>query len=197
MEDSNSGNKINRELLRSSNGLPYVRHQYETWRCTVNLIAKSGRLGRGLLLIVMIMILPAIGGCPGDGGELSGVPEDTVLTLSWAGLSGDMLNTIIYTRLQAVADGYKIGPYEAFIREDGSAIVGINEAYDPSEEWTVFYWIDVDNNQMCEEGEVDILRQHDLPLGAVSATLNHTTDAAPAGLCDGALYGFSNYDPRP
>ncbi len=168
----------------------------------MNLIAKSGRLGRGLLFIMMGLVLLAIGGCAEQGAKApsskveSDVPEGSVLTLSWTGLSDDMFNTIIYTRLQAVADGYKIGPYEAFVRADGSARVGINEAYDPSEEWTVSYWIDVDNNQLCEEGGTDILRQHALPLGAKSATLDYTSDAAPDGLCDGPLYGFSNYEPR-
>ncbi len=170
----------------------------------MKLIAKSDRLGRALLLIVTGLVLLTIGGCAGfeqgakaPSAQVEGdVPQGSVLTLNWAGLSGDMLNTIIYTRLQAVEDGYKIGPYEAFVREDGSARVGIDKAYDPSEEWTVSYWIDVDNNQLCEESVVDILRQHTLPLGADSATLDHTLDAAPDGLCDGALYGFSNYEPR-
>jgi hypothetical protein len=163
---------------------------------------KSGRLGRGLLLIVMGLVILAIGGCAEQGAEApsakveSDVAEGSVLTLSWTGLSGDMFNTIIYTRLQAGADGYKIGPYEAFVRADGSTRVGIDEAYDPSEKWTVFYWIDVNSNQLCEEGGADIVRQHALPLGAGSATLDHALDAAPDGLCDGALYGFSNYEPR-
>lgn len=74
------------------------------------------------------------------------MPQGSVLTLSWTGLNSDLFNTIIYVRLQAVADGYKIGPYEAFVREDGSTRVGIDEAYNPSEEWTVYYWIDIDNN---------------------------------------------------
>ncbi len=171
-------------------------------RTGYRLIAKSGRLGSGLLLIVMGLVLLAIGGCAEQGASApsaqveSDVAEGSVLTLSWTGLSGDMFNTIIYTRLQAVADGYKIGPYEAFVRADGSARVGIDEAYDPSEEWTVSYWIDVNNNQLCEEGGADIIRQHALPLGADSATLDHTLDATPDGLCDGALYGFSNYEPR-
>ncbi len=153
-------------------------------------------------LIVMVLVLLGIGGCAEQGAEApsaeveSDVAEGSVLTLNWTGLSDDMFNTIIYTRLQAVADGYKIGPYEAFVRADGSARTGIDEAYDPSEKWTVSYWIDVDNNQLCEEGGADILRQHALPLGAGSATLDHTSDAAPDGLCDGALFGFSNYEPR-
>ena len=165
-------------------------------------IARSGRLGRYLLPIMLGLILLVISGCAAQGGKApeaqveSDVPKGSVLTLSWTGLSDAMFNTIIYVRLEAVADGYKIGPYEAFIRKDGSARVGIDKAYDPSEEWTVSYWIDVDNNQLCEEGVVDILRQHTLPLGADSATLDHTLDAAPDGLCDGALYGFSNYEPR-
>ncbi len=179
-------------------------------------IARSGRLGRYLLPIMLGLILLVISGCAAQGGKApeaqvesdvqggkapeaqvkSDVPKDSVLTLSWTGLSDAMFNTIIYVRLEAVADGYKIGPYEAFIRKDGSARVGIDKAYDPSEEWTVSYWIDVDNNQLCEEGVVDILRQHTLPLGADSATLDHTLDATPDGLCDGALYGFSNYKPR-
>ncbi len=190
------------ELQCSSYRVPYVWHQHETWKCPVNLITKSSRIGRGLLLIMMGVVLIGIGGCAEQGAKApsaeveSDVTEGSVLTLSWTGLSDDMFNTIIYTRLQAVKDGYKIGPYEAFVREDGSARIGIDEAYDPSEEWTVSYWIDVDNNQLCEEGDVDILRQHALPLGADSATLDYTLDAAPDGLCDGALYGFSNYEPR-
>ena len=32
-----------------------------------------------------------------------------------------------------------------------------------------------------------------VPTGAI---LDHPLDAAPDGLCDGALYGFSNYEPR-
>lgn len=93
-------------------------------------------------------------------------------------------------------DGYSIGPYEAFVREDGSARIGIDEAYDPSEAWMVFYWADVNNNQSCEEDGVDLVRQHPLPIGARSETLDHTSDAALGGLCDGPLYGFSNYEPR-
>lgn len=168
----------------------------------MKLIAKSGRLGRGLLLIIMVLALFSVAGCVGQGEKApsaevdSDVPEDSVLILSWAGLSDDMFNTIIYTRLQAVADAYKIGPYETFVREDGSARVGINEAYDPSEEWTVSYWIDIDNNQLCEEDGADILRQHALPLGADSATLDPSLDAAPDGLSDDELSGFSNYEPR-
>ncbi len=165
----------------------------------MKLIAKSGHLGRGLFLGMMVLVLLLAAGCVGQGEKSDSdveLPKDTVLTLNWSKLSGDMENTIIYTRLQAVADGYKIGPYEAFVRESGSARVGINEAYDPSEEWIISYWIDVNNNQICEEDSVDILRQHDLPLGATSATMDHTTDAAPAGLADGALYGFSNYEPQ-
>ena len=55
-------------------------------------------------------------------------------------------------------------PHEAFVRVDGSARVGIYEAYDPSEVWIAFYWIDVDNNQLCEDDGADIIRQHALPL---------------------------------
>ena len=179
----------------------------------MNLIAKSGRLGRGLLLIVIGLVALAIAGCGGNGEEApttaaqtptteadSDLIEGAVLTLSWARLSDDIFsNTIalvIITRLQAVADGFTIGPYEAFVRADGSARVGIDEAYDPSEEWTVSYYIDVDSNQMCEEGGADIVRQHALRLGADRATLDYTSDAAPGGLCEGALFGFSNLLPR-
>lgn len=171
----------------------------------MKLAVKSARLGRSFAPIMMVLVLLVLSACAASVGQgekapsaqvESDVPQDSVLTLNWDGLSGDMFNTIIYTRLQAVADGYKIGPYEAFVREDGGARVGIDEAYDPSEKWTVSYWIDVDNNQLCEEGSVDILRQYALPLGAKSATLDYTLDAAPDGLCDGALYGFSNYEPR-
>lgn len=118
----------------------------------MNYITKAGRLSRYLLPIMSGLILLVIAGCAEQGGKApeaqveSDVPQGSVLTLSWTGLNSDLFNTIIYVRLQAVADGYKIGPYEAFVREDGSTRVGIDEAYNPSEEWTVYYWIDIDNN---------------------------------------------------
>ncbi|MBT3362272.1 MAG: hypothetical protein HN929_10675 [Chloroflexi bacterium] len=164
----------------------------------MKLIAKSGRIGRGVILTVLVLALSITAACDGGGGD-HGLPEDTVLTLNWTGFDGDMFNTIIYVRLQAVSDGYKIGPYEAFILENGTAIVGINEAYDTSEEWVISYWVDVNKNQTAEEDPDDILRQRALTLGATSVTLNHTTDSAPAGMTDypGPLSGFANYDPRP
>lgn len=169
----------------------------------MNLITKSGRLSRILLLIVTGLVLLTTGGiCVGQGEKApsaqveSDVPQGSVLTLNWDGLSGDLFNTIIYLRLRTVADGYSIGPYEAFVREDGSARIGIDAAYDPSKAWTVYYWIDINNNQSCEEDGADFVRQYDLTPGARSATLNHTLDTAPGGLCGGALYGFSNYEPQ-
>ncbi len=168
----------------------------------MNLIAKSGCLGRILLLMALGLVLLAAGSCAEQGGKApsaqvdSDVPEGSVLVLDWDGISGDLFNKIIYVRLQAVKDGYKIGPYEAFIREDGSVRTGIDEAYDPSEEWMVSYWVDADFDQSCKEGGVDILRQHALPLGADKATLDPRSDAAPDGMCDGVMFGFSNFEPR-
>ncbi len=163
----------------------------------MKLAVKSGRLGRGLLPIVMVLVLLAItaGACVEQGAKApsakvaSDVPAGSALTLSWAGLSPDLFNTIIYFRLHRAADGTSL-PYEAFVREDGSTRKGIDDAYDPSDKWTVYYWIDINNNQSCDEDGPDFVRQYSLPLGADSATLNHTVDAAPGNLCAGPIYGI-------
>jgi hypothetical protein len=122
----------------------------------------------------------------------SDVAAGSALTLNWAGLGGDLFNTIIYFRLYRPADQTSLGPYEAFVREDGSARKGIDDAYNPADTWTVYYWIDINNNQSCDEDGADFVRQYSLPLGAASATLNHTKDAAPGNLCDGPIYGIRN-----
>lgn len=156
------------------------------------------RLGRGLLPVVMVLLLLAMtaGACVEQGAKApsarveSDVPAGSALTLSWAGLSGDLFNTIIYFRLYRPADRTGIGPWEAFVREDGSARKGIDEGYDPSAVWTIYYWIDINNNQSCDEDGPDFVRQYSLPLGADSVTLNHTVDAAPGNLCAGPIYGI-------
>lgn len=163
----------------------------------MKLAAKSGRLGRGLFLIVMVLVLLATtaGICVEQGAVApsakvdSDVPAGSVLTLSWTGLSSDLFNKIIYFRLHRAADGTSL-PYEAFIRADGSARKGIDNAYDPSDNWTIYYWIDINDDQSCDEDGPDFIRQFSLPLGAASATLNHTVDAAPGNLCAGPIYGI-------
>ena len=160
-----------------------------------------GRPGRILISIIMAIALLATSACAAtveqgakapDAKVDSDVQAGSALTLNWSGLSADLFNTIIYFRLYRAADGTSLGPYEAFVREDGSARKGIDDAYDASDTWTVYYWIDIDNDQSCEEDGADFVRQYSLALGASSATLNHAVDSAPGNLCDGPIYGMSN-----
>lgn len=162
--------------------------------------ATLGLLGRSLIPLMMVLVLLATSACaatveqgakaPGAKVE-SDVLAGSALTLSWTGLSADLFNTIIYFRLYRPSDRTSLS-YEAFVREDGSARKGIDEDYDPSDTWTVYYWIDIDNNQSCDEDGPDFVRQYSLPLGAKGATLDHMVDAAPGNLCDGPIYGIRN-----